>query len=510
MKVTKPEPPTLTAAGTIGATVEGVRTATEAKAARVRFDAEAFLARFWAMDAALVSAGFPAISPWWRAQIERFVRSGCRRWVIRAGRRAGKSTTLSRLAVAWAWFGEWSVPAGDRAVIPFVSVSKDEASARLATISALLRALHLEFHPRGDELELTGPRTVIFRVISCTTSAVVGFTSIAVFGDEVARWESRDTMANPARDVIGSLMPTLATQEHGFAVLCSSPWGTDDYHAELFDQGDTEHQVVSHAATWVANPTISEARTHELEPDPRVWSREYAAEPGATVSQAIDSADVVACYGGNPTGKRCGGFVAIDPSSLVGGDEYAFIAGYATDAGELVVDDVGGWDGAHVTFETVIEEIAARATRFGTRVVFSDHFEQGGAAALYRAQRLVLQVVPWSETSKHEAMTLLRTLMRTRKVFLPDHKVMRSELLGLKARLAPSGRTHYATGGLDYASALITLAHAIVAGEFTLGGSRWVFPSQYSAVGRLGLHEPSLRRDQGRGSRWSGSRGRGF
>ena len=111
------------------------------------FDADAFLVRFWRMDAQLARAGFPAISPWWRTQIERFIRalaggrvstaaSRLRRWVVRAGRRSGKSTTLARLAVAWAWFGPWSVPRGDIAVVAFVSVSKDEAAARLRTIGA--------------------------------------------------------------------------------------------------------------------------------------------------------------------------------------------------------------------------------------------------------------------------------------------------------------------------------------------------------------------------------------
>ena len=116
------------------------------------FNPESFLARFWKMDAALVRAGFPPISKWWRKQVERFVRSGCRRWVVRAGRRAGKSSTLCRLAVAWAWFGAWSVPPGDVAVVPFVSVSKDEAGARLRTIAALFGALGLKCEPRGDEL----------------------------------------------------------------------------------------------------------------------------------------------------------------------------------------------------------------------------------------------------------------------------------------------------------------------------------------------------------------------
>jgi hypothetical protein len=60
----------------------------------------AFLDRFDAMDRALVAAGFPATSPWWRSRLERFLRTGKKRWVLRVGRRGGKSSTLSRLLTA--------------------------------------------------------------------------------------------------------------------------------------------------------------------------------------------------------------------------------------------------------------------------------------------------------------------------------------------------------------------------------------------------------------------------
>lgn len=182
-----------------------------------RLDVSAFLAAFDALDAQLVAHGFPATSPWWRREIERFLRSGRRRWVVRAGRRAGKSSTLCRLAVAWALRGPWHVPPGDIAIIAFVSVDRDEAGARLRTIGDILRALGVAFDPSGDEIELRD-RRLVFRVVTCSIRGTVGFTSVAVFGDEVARWESRDTAANPAREVMASLRPTMATIPLAFEV----------------------------------------------------------------------------------------------------------------------------------------------------------------------------------------------------------------------------------------------------------------------------------------------------
>lgn len=471
-------------------------------------DREAFLARLWEMDEALVAAGFPPMSPWWRQQIARFVRSGCRRWPIRAGRRAGKSTTLCRLAVAWAWFGPWSVPPGDVAVIPFVSVSRDEASARLRTIAAILRELGLRLAERADELELRCERPVLFKTLSCTVRGVVGFTSVAVFGDEVAKWESRDTMANPAREVVGSLAPTMATQPHAFMVLCSSPWGTDDYHAELVDQGDTEHQVVSDAPTWEANPTITEEQTRALEPDERVWQREYAAIPGATVTAALDKADVLACFARELPDGLTRPWLAIDASSLRG-DAFAWAVGRSTRGGELVVSEVGGFEGEELrglTMATVVERVADVAQRFGVHKVFGDQREAASLESMFAEHRLAFTSYAWSEPSKDEAMQLLRRLMRELRLYLPPHRRLSAELTGMKARLQPSGRIRYETNGLDYASALVTLMHAVVAGDYQLGAVLTVF----AVPG--GGDEPPLRDGDPRwgGTRWAGMPGRGF
>lgn len=425
---------------------------------RRRLDSDAFLARYDALDAALVARGFPATSPWWRKQIERFVRSARRRWIIRAGRRAGKSSTLCRLAVAWALWGTWHVPPGDTAVIPFVSVDRSEAAARLKTIAEILRALGIHAEPRGDELELPD-RRLVFRVVTCSIRGTVGFTAVAVFGDEMARWESRDTAANPAQEVMGSLRPTMATQPDAFEVCSSSPWGTDDYHAQLFDAGDTDHQLVSFAETWLANPTITEEQTHALEPDERVWSREYAAVPGATLSAAFDPADVARCYEGRlPTGRRRSGFMATDASSLRG-DDFAYIAGTETDAGEFIVSEVAGFDGGEM--DAVVDALAERAKAWGTRIVYGDQREDTSLRSFFRAHRIDFKSFDWTDTSKDEAMQWLRRSMREGRIIIDNpHERLRRELLTMKARLMPSGRIKYETNGLDYASCLVTLAHA--------------------------------------------------
>lgn len=427
-------------------------------------------AAYQGLDAELVAAGFPATSPWWLEQLQRCLTARRRRWVIRVGRRGGKSSTLCRLAMLVALFGEWSVPKGDTAVIAIVSVKTDEAAARLRTIKAMLVALGLRFDERGSEIELRGERPVLFKVFPCNVDSV-GFTSVLVIGDEVARWESRDTGANPAREVVGSLGPTMATQPSAFMVLSSSPWSTDDFHAECFDQGDTEHQTVSFAPTWVANPTISEADTRELEPDDRVWQREYAAEPGETVSQALDQADLAGCFGRQARGERTRGFLAIDASSLRG-DAFAWIAGRETDQSELDVCEADGFEGKdlrRVSMADVVAKVSARAKAWGTTTIYGDQREEAGLKSLFAEHNVHLEVIPWTEGSKDAAFQALRRLMREQRLCLPEHRALKRELGSVKARLLPSGRTHYATNGLDYASALVTIAHRVAENRMCVG-----------------------------------------
>ena len=78
-----------------------------------------------ALDRTLVEAGFPAMSAWWRDALATFYASGRRQLVLRVGRRGGKSSTLSRVAVCEALYGEHPIPPGDVGVVAFVSVRRE-------------------------------------------------------------------------------------------------------------------------------------------------------------------------------------------------------------------------------------------------------------------------------------------------------------------------------------------------------------------------------------------------
>jgi len=433
------------------------------------------LAKYDALDRGLVAAGFPRTSPWWRATIERFLCSGRRRLVARVGRRGGKSSTLCRLAVLLALYGAWTIPPGDVGVVAFVSVSRDEASQRLRTIEAVLRAIGVKFKPIESGIELVG-RPVAFKVYACSVAAVSGPTCIAIVADEVAKWRDSDSGANPATEVLAALRPTTATQPNAIEILSSSPLGNEDAHARAFDEGDTATQIVASAPTWLANPSVTEAATRGLEPDDRVWRREYAAIPQASALGAFDDEAVARAFRPVPriirTARRAG---ILDPSS---GRSDAWAYGFAgwslpmadPTRAELVVDAVASVTGRfwqQISGDAIVDAVVAEARKREVGVVHADQREALMLSSAFERRHLPYCVHDWTNAGKIEAVTRLRRWFADDRIVLPDCPPLRRELARFEERITSSGALTYAGRREhdDHVALLLTLAMVDAARE---------------------------------------------
>lgn len=243
--------------------------------------------------ARLAAARFPGISPFWRATAKHWLLSRKRELIARVGRRGGKGVISALFAVVFAVYCPiQNLTPGERAYVELLSVDKEEASARLGMIAKALDALGVAYKPVGEEIQLLDPeRPVTIRVRAASIRAVGG-TAILIIMDEVSRWRDAATGANPAREVYAAIKAELLSQPHGRLCMFSAPYGENDLHAEKFDLGETESQCVAHAATWEANPTITEQDTRDLESNPSIWEREYAARPTAHVTAIASKAEI--------------------------------------------------------------------------------------------------------------------------------------------------------------------------------------------------------------------------
>jgi hypothetical protein len=419
--------------------------------------AEKILKHFAALNRALVAKGFPAISPWWHDTITRFYRSGKRQLVGRVGRRGGKSSSLCRLGVTEALYGEHRIPPGDMGIVAIISARRSDALERLRTIKAILDAIDVRYIERGDSVELVS-RRIAFTVYTASISGVSGFTGIFILCDEVAKWKDSDTGANPATVVIASVRPTIATQPNARIFLSSSPMGLLDAHADAFALGETPLQFITHAETWMANPSITEEQTHELEPDPIVWAREYAAIPQAEnetsllsqvsldklsrAPRAVDptepawltSSDSLPC-------PRHRYLATMDPATR--GNAWTLAITTLSDERIRKVVLTREWIGTKqkpLVAGKVFAEMAPILAFYNLRHVHSDQFSEDTLREIASQHGVYLIVdTPWSASTKADAFDGLRTIVRESRLELPPDDQVKTDLLGIRERLTRSG-----------------------------------------------------------------------
>ena len=400
-----------------------------------------------ALEQALVAAGFPAMSPWWRSTLERFYRSGRRQCVLRCGRRGGKSSTLCRVAVLEALFGEHTIPPGDTGIVGIVSVSRDEGNGRVRSIKAILDALGVAYRPIEGGIELTS-KPIAFKVFPASLGGVVGGTWVAGLCDEVARWRDHESGANPATEVLSSLRPTMATQKNARLFLSSSPMGRSDAHAKAYDAGETAFQCVAFARTWEANPSLTEADCRELEPDEETFRREYAGEPwdGSTSSLFTEGALLAVTRHGPAVLGRVRGttyFAAMDPATRA--NAWALCVASSRSVGEIVSVNIvrcQEWRaprGGALDSDATMGEIAGVLGEYGVTECFSDQWSFDSLNALAARYGLELLQEPSTSMSKVQSYERLRRMVNDRAIELPDDPLVRSELLGVRKWISRGG-----------------------------------------------------------------------
>ena len=402
---------------------------------------------FDALNLALTAKGFPEVSPWWRATIRRWYSKGRRRLVGRVGRRGGKSSTLCRLGVVEALYGQHNVPPGDVGVVAIVSARRPDALERLRTIKAILDAIGVKYHERGDSIELVG-RPVVFTVFTASIAGVSGFTSIFVLLDEVAKWRDNDTGANPAAVVISSISPTMATQPNARMVLSSSPMGHLDAHADAYALGETPNQCTAYAPSWEANPTLTEEGTRADEPDEMVWLREYKAIPQAEgeTSLLTDAALTRLTRAGAdlPYCPRHRYVATMDPATR--GNAWTLAITTLSDDRIRRVALVRQWVGSRskpLVAGEVFREMGPILAKYKLRHVHSDQWSEDTLREIASQHGVYLMVdLPWSAATKADAYDGLRTLVRESRVDLPNDVQVKTDLLGIREKLTRNGITY--------------------------------------------------------------------
>lgn len=343
-------------------------------------------------------------------------------------------------------WGPWEIPPGDTATVAIISVDRDEAAKRLVNIEAILAVVGVSFEKKLQAQEIhIGERRAAFAVKTCSLTGTVGFTSIAIFADEQAKWISKEGSANPAGAVMATLRPTMATQPLAFEIDCSAPWEDDDYHASLCKSGTTEAQEYDHAATWEAHPALTKERTRADEPDETEWLRAYAAIPpaaskGGWFGQAVESCST--CDEEILSWVRY--MLAIEISFATEHLSFAVVSSRSLNGQRRTrLHRSGKWDLSGMRPKEIAERLLEAVCKpYAIRSGYMDQEEQSFADHA-RAVGISLQIIPWTtgnaETSEVERYRSVRASMRSGTVELASDDAAITDLRAVRSRITPAG-----------------------------------------------------------------------
>ncbi|HVY26946.1 MAG TPA: hypothetical protein VHB79_10350 [Polyangiaceae bacterium] len=304
-------------------------------------------------------------------------------------------------------------------------------------------------------------------------------------------------------------------------------------------------QIVAVAPSWVANTSLTEEQTRRLEPDERIWRREYAAIPQALLSSAFDPDAVSRALGrivriassyqplgfvdlSSGRGDACafgvaswcmpvvdgreiaryeqGKWVPLMVSTVVGGVPVRFPSpteGHydtARDAEGLpveteewrranrpvlvwhVVDAIEGRFSGTISGSDLVAHIAREFKRHSVRDVIGDQREEFFARSEFARHKLEFRSLPWTSSTKIEAVAHLRRLFAEDSIALPDRAKLRRELSSYTERVTPSGSLSYSGKGAHDDETSLLITQAIAELERLMPGSTLHLPSYRHVV----------------------------
>lgn len=413
----------------------------------------------------LEAAGQHGLTPFWLEQAARLYTGTADTLVAQVGRGGIKSGFASRIAINEVLAGDFDVAAGEIHYWVDVSENKTEAQQRLRQYESYLAVLGVPFDRRGDEIVIPELRRG-FLVRAFDAGKVAGFRSIGGRADELAK-AAPDL--EEGRTVVSSMVAMTVThrRHRPKLLLLSAPVGKTNYHYTRFVEGDQAHQIVVQAATWIANPLVTEDDTRALEPHEPTRLMEYAAiASDAVMGMFFGERSLTAAVDTGRTGadlfsKGSHNIITVDAAFTESGDRFGVAVvthetGRFDPATELrhpsvaVVHETHAWRADRQPREMATRLKGEVCDRFGTHRAYTDQHEASSWRQLARDAGLHMDAVAWTAgekiaamnddtLSKTQAFKIVRAAMLNQRVSLPDDPLLMGELRSVYSELSPAG-----------------------------------------------------------------------
>jgi hypothetical protein len=387
------------------------------------------------------------------------VERGPRMHVWADGRRSSKTTRMALVGLWCCLFRpellEFLRP-GERGYA--VGIATNARQGRLmvkAALSVVERSpLLAELIESVSEDEILFANGTGFAAFPCSSRGGRGWPVFALLLDEFAHFLSETEGPQVADRVFEALVPSTAQfADLARIVIASTPWGTSNLFAELFQRassGELEDAVAATASTAEANPTIDATfLERERARDREGFAQEYEANFAAGGAAFLDPervADATAERAELPAEMGTGWVAGLDPAfssdpfglAIVGRDR-------RTSDGRLVLGLARRWmpsphkartlDEARAIEDAVLDEAAAVCLGYGARVV-TDQFKSRGVADYLRRKGLSVRTEPMTAASKTAAFSALRARLYLDGLELYEEAQLLAELRRLRSKYA--------------------------------------------------------------------------
>ena len=367
------------------------------------------------------------------------------------GRRGGKSRILAFIAIYLAVCFDWRpyLSPGERGYISILAAFRDQAQTIIGYVTAAFLdhptlSRLLIGQPAAESVSISG--SVVIRVATASFRAVRSSTTIAALCDEIAFWRTEDTSANPDREILEALKPSMLTIPNSMLFGASSPYARRGVLWEAYDQhyGAAKYQrgapLVWKAPTWVMHPSIDRKEIDEkYEADPLSAAAEYGAEFRSDIAAFVDM-DVVKALVSRSVheipplpGVRYAAFC--DPSG--GMVDSMTLAIAHRDRNNRGVLDCVRERRPPFSPDDVVIEFTALLKSYGLNSVKGDRYGGDWPASRFREHGIVYE---HSELTKVDVYREAIPILNAARVELLDNRRLVDQICSLERRTARGGR----------------------------------------------------------------------
>jgi len=209
------------------------------------------------------------------------------------GRRGGKSTFCSLLAVFYSVWGDWQkyLSKGEKAYVFVVACNLTQARIIKNYISAIFK-LSPELRKmvkkeKGESILLSNKVEISIKPASWRSSR--GFTTGLLILEELSFWRFEETAVLQDKEIYISLTPGMSTIENSLCVGISTPFARSGLLWEKYDKhyGKPGKVLVWRSTSWDMNLTLNEADLKEKYLD-TLGEAAFGAEYGASFREDIE------------------------------------------------------------------------------------------------------------------------------------------------------------------------------------------------------------------------------